>query len=872
MKRVTKILIFAVLALALCAAGVACVDEGASYTVTLELNGGAGIQVTDFISDGKLVEPESEPTRSGYVFAGWFFDKDLTEEAVFGGVIDDRITLYAAWEVKTSEARFVFGSWTEEVRVHAKDGKYAPPSKEREGYEFAAWYADPALRTEADFTSDAVDGAVFYAKWRIIDYTITYLTGGLSRPGINSKFTYTVEDAVNLFNPASVASGYEFLRWEDENGDEVFGIAKGGVGDRIFTAIYLNHNNYVEKVKGGKVEEQTVRLGVKHSVTEFDAASVITVSERAAFKLYDGAAEIEGAIALEVGDRTLRLTVTAESGETREYTVIVTRYPEGNKEVTFRYPGGTYESVFVATGDTAEPPTPKDIDGYEFVGWFADGDFSEEFDFATPIIEDCAVYAKYDATEYGIIYDAGIGENNPDNPAGYTIVSGADFLDAAAPDGYLFAGWFTSGGIPVTGIVPGSVEDVTVYARYEAVPVDALEGDYSADGQTVTAEEIPAYFDWAVISRLPKLEFTVTDDDFDPQIHLTVLNKLTVASAGVRVSYTVTGNAVTANFEYTYPNAPAAETDGYVQLGYYGHEEYTSDRSADYDGFKINSIDSVYMVSDSEQLFYAAAAGYRPQPVAGSAAERIYGRAKAALRAAVDDRMSDEEKAHAIYDWIILNVVYDRELFEMSAQTSELNGYNGFYLEGVFDDGRAVCDGISKAYALMCRIEGIACVQITGESLDGIGHAWNKVRLGGLWYVVDATSGGTILNGATEIVNHRHFLITDADMAERYTADSEEPIADAEYDYYNTQTFVFDGREYDAAADSRAELAVILRYFAVLVEEYGAGQTFDLRLDYAHSGVRDELSAASAGIGFGEGRTLQYITDGDAIILIVSNI
>ena len=40
----------------------------------------------------------------------------------------------------------------------------------------------------------------------------------------------------------------------------------------------------------------------------------------------------------------------------------------------------------------------------------------------------------------------------------------------------------------------------------------------------------------------------------------------------------------------------------------------------------------------------------------------------------------------------------------------------------------AVCDGLSKAYVLLCAIEGIDCVKVNGKA-DGAGHAWNKVYL-----------------------------------------------------------------------------------------------------------------------------------------------
>ena len=79
-------------------------------------------------------------------------------------------------------------------------------------------------------------------------------------------------------------------------------------------------------------------------------------------------------------------------------------------------------------------------------------------------------------------------------------------------------------------------------------------------------------------------------------------------------------------------------------------------------------------------------------PTEGSAAERIYGKMKAVLRSIISDDMDDFEKARAIYDWLIMNVTYDGELYDLltGSENVESGEYNGFYLEGVFDNGVAV--------------------------------------------------------------------------------------------------------------------------------------------------------------------------------------
>lgn len=180
--------------------------------------------------------------------------------------------------------------------------------------------------------------------------------------------------------------------------------------------------------------------------------------------------------------------------------------------------------------------------------------------------------------------------------------------------------------------------------------------------------------------------------------------------------------------------------------------------------FYIDSVKETMSVSTSNMLYKAVEWGYKPVFM-GSQAEnlkQIYDNAKDALSYIVSDEMSEYEKVHAIYDYIIYNVRYDHDC--ANAEDAYVSGnlslnekmkYYGYYLEGIFldkfykKDMHAVCDGKSKAFVLMCGIEGITAVRISGKaSSDGKnfgGHAWNKVLLdlNGTgdkeWYFVDTT-------------------------------------------------------------------------------------------------------------------------------------
>ena len=239
--------------------------------------------------------------------------------------------------------------------------------------------------------------------------------------------------------------------------------------------------------------------------------------------------------------------------------------------------------------------------------------------------------------------------------------------------------------------------------------------------------------------------------------------------------------------------------------------------------FYIDSVKETMSVSTSNMLYKAVAWGYKPVFM-GSQAEnlkQIYDNAKDALSYIVSDEMSEYEKVHAIYDYIIYNVRYDHDC--ANAEDKYVSGnlslnekmkYYGYYLEGIFlnkfykKDMHAVCDGKSKAFVLMCGIEGITAVRISGEaSSDGKnfgGHAWNKVLLdlNGTgdkeWYFVD-TTWGDVGDNSKEFLSHAYFLLSDDEVKNTHVENPghDYPKAEGKFDYYAHETYTSSGTEYN---------------------------------------------------------------------------
>ena len=192
--------------------------------------------------------------------------------------------------------------------------------------------------------------------------------------------------------------------------------------------------------------------------------------------------------------------------------------------------------------------------------------------------------------------------------------------------------------------------------------------------------------------------------------------------------------------------------------------------------FPIDAITKTVPVKSSDQLYFALKMGYRPLPESGSAADLLYVKMRFILSYINADGDADDDKLHYIYDYIVDTVLYDHVftdeiMNDRRTESQNLFRYKCLYLEGVFgmqNDGTfdenkrvAICDGLSKAYMCMATIEGIPCLKISGTVNDE-GHAWNKAKVGGNWYLIDTTWGNNLAEHTTvEYLSHDYFLVKD---------------------------------------------------------------------------------------------------------------
>lgn len=310
--------------------------------------------------------------------------------------------------------------------------------------------------------------------------------------------------------------------------------------------------------------------------------------------------------------------------------------------------------------------------------------------------------------------------------------------------------------------------------------------------------------------------------------------------------------------------------------------------------FYIESVKETMSVSTSNMLYKAVAWGYKPVFMGSQAdnLQQIYDNAKDALSYIVSDDMSEYEKVHAIYDYIIYNVRYDHDC--ANAEDKYVSGnlslnekmkYYGYYLEGIFldkfykKDMHAVCDGKSKAFVLMCGIEGITAVRISGEaSSDGKnfgGHAWNKVLLdlNGTgdkeWYFVD-TTWGDVGDDSKEFLSHAYFLLSDDEVKNTHVEKQGHgyPKAEGKFDYYAHETYTSNGTEYNYVITNRNLAA---QQMARALKAHPSQQVFEF--EFAFSLTKDAVkiyakeAMQKAGRGF-EGYSFAIIRSNVLVIMI----
>lgn len=148
------------------------------------------------------------------------------------------------------------------------------------------------------------------------------------------------------------------------------------------------------------------------------------------------------------------------------------------------------------------------------------------------------------------------------------------------------------------------------------------------------------------------------------------------------------------------------------------------------------SVDTFRMSGDSLYVIYNDdAEGNRRQ---------VDGLADDVISAVIDDGMSDTEKVTAINGWIVDNMEYDYASLAIIESTLGrlVTEDNGRYSDarGGLIDKLVICGGYTDTFNLLARKAGLESIYVSGIVTESSGaHAWNRVKVDGVWKAVDTT-------------------------------------------------------------------------------------------------------------------------------------
>ncbi|MDL2206284.1 InlB B-repeat-containing protein, partial [Eubacteriales bacterium OttesenSCG-928-N13] len=376
-----------------------------------------------------------------------------------------------------------------------------------DGYTFVGWTSDvegtasvnaAALMTPAR-TNNLYTGATYYAQFESIPYKVTYELdeNGAAPSGFSAPVddeTYIVNDTVTVKSAQSFA-GYEFKGWF--YGTEAVTSFDMPASDVTLKALYAEMdaveiqyvvatNGSAANTLGGTVSNQ---ISIVKPVTEEVASS--TAAANAGYEFVQWTSDEAGNISV---SNNAMLTPERKDG----LNVGATYYAQFvaiDYTVTYELSGGVNPEGYVVPQDpntynVTEDVTVREvpeITGYEFTGWFYDGNDVGNFAMPADHVVLTGTFAEKAPVEIEYVAVTINGEN------GGTVSLGSESVSpvtgdpqgsiATAEAGYKFIGWSLSAdeGTSLTTeekLVPGRnngvYESATYYAQFVEEDVVAI--------------------------------------------------------------------------------------------------------------------------------------------------------------------------------------------------------------------------------------------------------------------------------------------------------------------------------------------------------------------------------------------------------------
>lgn len=455
----------------------------AQSSITFNTNGGTAVAPITGNYGDPITAPDA-PTKTGYTFAGWYSDPELTTAYQIPATLPaDAVTVYAKWDANSYNADFyIQGEETPYQTVSALYGETftAPELPSAEGYTFSAW-------TPSDFVMNA-EGRDYYTTKTANSYTFTF-------KDINGT---TVQSGTQIYGntlqvpDAPEVTGQTFSGW---TGDDGSFIADGDTVDVpaksvVYTATYgAETYTLTYKVDGEVVGTQNYTYNANVIPLAYEAPSGKTWSGWQNLPSKMPAADTE---------------VTSTTAWI-DYTVTYLNY-DNSTFATFE--GLHYgDNIPVPAG---EPTAP----GKEFVDWDND---------AETVTGNATISALWNNLSYNIVFTYGLeGENSEDGGSaayGSTIYSSTFPNEDAAVAGYSLKWQYNGEDVGSSFTVPAlaageDIEFTAVYTKLSYTITYTINGSsYTSQtylyGDPITAVDKPEETGYDVSDWTPALPATM---------------------------------------------------------------------------------------------------------------------------------------------------------------------------------------------------------------------------------------------------------------------------------------------------------------------------------------------------------------------------
>lgn len=320
-----------------------------TYTVKFDSNGGTPVASVKTTYNTRLTRPK-EPTRAGYIFAGWTFKKNGTEfwnfiKEPYISTVKGNLTLYASWQKPYTITFDSCGGTQVKSNKTGLNGKVLQPNEtpKREGYTFAGWYykknakdADrPVYFGEALVKKDTT----LYARWtpggsktgstttktptptQVPTPTPAPTPGAEVTPGIPAQIengTYSIKPASNTnlsidIPSSSKLNGIGLVYYTSTgNNNQKFNITKAGDNQYTITAVHSGKNWTSAGIKGGRITQSDVNNNSNQKFT-------ITVHSDGTYRIQDSEGFFVGVSGGKIAKNISVLLWTEATDETQKF-------------------------------------------------------------------------------------------------------------------------------------------------------------------------------------------------------------------------------------------------------------------------------------------------------------------------------------------------------------------------------------------------------------------------------------------------------------------------------------------------------------------------------------------------------------------------